>query len=104
MWQWYCRCMCPIMTNGFYVFFRVAGQESPLPRMHRPRYMSPKLCINNKIRGFAGRSRACLPHCFCRDGNLTSQKAGTQGRESRSLGTSEGLVDVRGFEPPPPCL
>ena len=38
MWQWYCRCMCPIMTNGFYVFFRLAGQVRPIPRMHRPEY------------------------------------------------------------------
>ena len=52
MWQWYCRCMCLIMTNGFHVFFRVAGQGSPIRRMQRPERTSSKVRIKNKIHKF----------------------------------------------------
>jgi hypothetical protein len=52
MWQWYCRCMCLIMTNGFYVFFGIACQVSPNPRMQRPERTSPKTRIKNKIHRF----------------------------------------------------
>ena len=45
MWQWYCRFMCPIMTNGFYVFFRLAGQEGGDPVEKRPSMLSLRLVI-----------------------------------------------------------
>jgi hypothetical protein len=58
MWQWYCRCMCLIMTNEFHVFFSVAGQASPISRMQCPDCVPPKTCIKNKIHRFACWSRA----------------------------------------------
>jgi hypothetical protein len=53
MWQWYCRCMCPIMTNGFYVFFRFcrAGGVARVDRASKNGTV--KICNKNKIRRFA---------------------------------------------------
>ena len=49
MWQWYCRCMCLILTNGFYVFLRLSGQASPIPQVQRPERASTKTFIKNEI-------------------------------------------------------
>lgn len=55
MWQWYWRCMCPIVTNGCYVFFVVADLASPIQQVQRPEDASPKTLNKNKIHRFAGR-------------------------------------------------